>query len=111
MIPKLVGSSTITTTYGDCAEHHPGMEKYGTMAPKGLSGTELRKAATLFEEDGYQSELFCLNELLPADKKHLQVQNAELLIVTNGAEALLSRKNITALEMYKEQCKTVGRQK
>jgi len=87
--------NTITITYGDQAENHVGMQKFGSMAPEGFSINELQKAKKMFETINCKCELINLNDYLGVN-----AEPAAILIIRNGVSALLEKDDTL---MYKEQ--------
>lgn len=58
---------TMTLTFGEVAESHVGMQKIGSMAERGFSYKELRRAQKYFNARGCATELIFLNNFLPAE--------------------------------------------
>lgn len=75
---------TVTLTFGDQGEHHPGMKKEGKMAPCGFSLEDLEKAADWFEEQGIKTTIF---DLKP---EHLSIkaESAYILVAWRGLTAI-----------------------
>jgi alkylated DNA repair dioxygenase AlkB len=99
-------TSTFTLTYGDCAENHKGMQMIGKMADKGFTHDDLKKTMKWFEEQGCECEIIELsNNDLCELPKGTPLQEAYLLIVRNGVNAILKEIEKTADDYYKEQDK------
>jgi len=86
-------TSTITLTFGDQAENHAGMQKIGSKARSGFTREDLTKAQTLFEKMKCACEMHDLTVALPESKRN-EVQNeAYLLVIRKGVQALLHEDN------------------
>lgn len=70
--------TTITLTFGECAENYTGMQKIGTKSDCGFSLEDLQKMMLLNPE---KSELYNLKDALPAT--FTQISDAYLLIIRN----------------------------
>lgn len=93
-------NETITITFGGQVENQVGMEKIGEMAEHGFSVDRLKKACRKFEADGYDAKVINLNKLLPRDVRD-ESEEAAVLLVRNGVEALLGKNG--ANKLMKEQ--------
>jgi alkylated DNA repair dioxygenase AlkB len=93
-------NETITITFGGQVENQVGMEKIGKMAEHGFSVSRLKKACKKFETKGYEAEVVNLNRLLPRDVRG-DSEEAAVLVVRNGIQALLGKKG--ADKLFKEQ--------
>ena len=93
-------NETITITFGGQVENQVGMEKIGEMAEHGFSVNRLKKACKKFEQEGYEAKVINLNKLLPRDVRD-ESDEAAVLLVRNGVEALLGKKG--ANKLMKEQ--------
>ena len=94
-------NETITITFGGQVENQVGMEKIGEMAEHGFSVARLKKACKKFEKEGYKAEVIDLNALLPRTIRD-ESEEAAVLLVRNGVEAVLSSKR-GANKLMKEQ--------
>nr|QBK93747.1 MAG: 2OG-Fe(II) oxygenase superfamily protein [Pithovirus LCPAC406] len=89
----------ITITFGDVAENHVRMQKVGKMRERGFAIEELEKIKETFEEKGYTCELVKLHEALDGKID----EEATILIVRNGIEALLLDTDLTVDSFFEEQ--------
>jgi len=98
-------ASTITITYGDCAENHVGMQKMGQMATHGLTLKQLQTMESYFKSKGAKTELIMLAEAgeLPEELQRPDTLDASVLIIRNGADIVLSQYDSTSDDMYEEQ--------
>jgi hypothetical protein len=80
----LAKMSTITLTFGNCAENHRGMEIMGKHLEEGLGLEELVHAKEWFEGKGVKCELVHLNHLIEG-----KGEEAFVLIARNGVNAML----------------------
>lgn len=90
---------TITLTFGDRAENHVGMQIIGTLAENGFSIQNLESCAQRFEQVGCICEMIDLNIFLPPGA---MAEEAKLLIIRNGVNALLSEHGANADQMFEE---------
>ena len=86
--------STITITFGDCAENHVGMEKYGTLVEQGQGYTV--------------AELEHLEQTIPNAKLHRLPQLADqpeaaILIISGGVDFLLANTPWKTADLLAEQ--------
>ena len=86
----------ITITCGDVAENHVGNQQIGHLVPKGhgFNKGDLELAAEKFRKKGYVVELHDLNTGLDGvlvDGKPPRAEEASILIVRNGLEALIGK--------------------
>ena len=95
------GMQTITITFGDQAENHHGMMKIGQLADVGFSIVDLKLAQERFESKGYVCELIDLNQALTGSG--VIAEEAAVLIVRKGVDALLQDAQLTSDQMWKEQ--------
>ncbi len=88
----------MTVTFGDCAENHAGMQKLGAAAPAGLTYRELLAAQRLFEASGCDCEMVDLVAAARVEDAFgdSDPDDAEVLIVRGGVEALLRRAHPAA---------------
>ena len=96
-----LGTVTITLTYGDRAENHPGMQQIGKLSDKGFSIKDLEEAKIKFESKGCECELIDLNEGLNGTGK--SGEKASLLIVRKAIDFL--DKDLSADKLFDEQIK------
>jgi hypothetical protein len=86
-------NKAITLTFGDQAENHKGMEKYGEMAKEGLSYEDMCTIRQWFESNGALTYFIDLHYLLPETER---IGNeAWFLIIKNGVNTLLHDENCT----------------
>lgn len=85
-------SSTITLTFGDCAENHRGMQIIGTKATSGYSLDDLRSVAVNFPDP----VIYDLRSLLPSN---YQADEAYLCVLPRGVQSVA---DVDALD--REQC-------
>ena len=90
----------VTLTFGDQAENHKGMEKYGVMAKDGLSYEDLCIMREWFNTNGAVTHMIDLHDLLPESER--AGNEAWFLIVKNGVNILLQDENGANL-LEKEQ--------
>ncbi len=83
---------TITLTFGDCGENHVGMQKIGSLAPKGLGHEDLRKI-----------QKKCSGELIELILENHEHEKAEILIVRNGIDLLLEKYAWESDDLFAEQ--------
>ena len=81
----------VTLTFGDQAENHKGMEKYGVMAENGLSYEDLCIMREWFNSNGAVTHMIDLHDLLPESER--EENKAWFLIVKSGVNALLEDEN------------------
>lgn len=74
--------STITVTFGDCAENHVGMQKIGELAENGFSHAELIEFKKYFDNLDFETNLIDLVKL--GEKDH---DPAYVLVVRDGVLA------------------------
>jgi hypothetical protein len=101
-------TKTFTITFGDVAENHAGMEKIGREATHGFSHDNLLKFQHFFNENGIQTELYHLNDLLrqnPAlDEKQIDdIEDAYVLVARKGLVTLLDNDPESVQAFYEEQ--------
>lgn len=89
---------TVTITYGEVAENHPGMQKLGHISNTGFEMDELRQIKKSFNGVGVYCELISLNKFV--DEK---TDEAGVLVIRKGADYFLSKAGKTPNDMYKEQ--------
>lgn len=90
---------TITITFGDRAENHVGMQQIGKAAEKGFSIQDIEKAKNNFELMGCKCEIIELNSYLP---EGISIEKAQLLIIKNGVDILLSDIHGTRHSLFQE---------
>jgi hypothetical protein len=84
-------NEAITLTFGDQAENHKGMEKYGELADKGICIDELYNINKWFVNNGAITKLIEIHNLLPEDKQ--KDNEACILVIKNGINVLLNNNN------------------
>lgn len=89
----------ISLTFGDQGENHVGMEKIGKMVEKGqgFNKDDFDRYKELFEMNGYKCEMYNLNELIAEN-----AEEAYVLVIRNGINYFLSKKNKTTTDLFKE---------
>ena len=93
-------NQAITITYGEVAENHVGNQQIGTgMAQSGFTIKELEEIQASVDPK-YSTEMIKLNEFFPMN---VDVDQAAVLIIRNGANYLLEKIGKTADDMYTEQ--------
>src|SRR5579872_1540682 len=93
---------TYTLTFGNRCENHAGMQVIGEKYDHGLSHDDLLQIQKTFEDEGYETELVNLNELLD-DINNVDTDNieiAELLVVRRGIS-----KCVNVDDLFNEQKK------
>ena len=94
-------SKTFTLTFGDQGENHTGMQKIGALIDKGFTVKEVNDIKKIFEEKGYTTEYYCLNDILKGvDEK---VEEAVIVVVRNGLNMLLDELDDGLNLFFKEQ--------
>lgn len=94
---KQNSNDAFTITFGDQAENHVGMEKFGKLADVGFNLQDLSKAKETFEQLGVKCELIKLNDAATVD-----ADEAYILIVRNGIDFLLKDIKKTIKDLYQE---------
>ena len=93
-------NSVITLTFGDCAENHVGMQKIGTECESGFNLEDL----TLFKEK--MEEFGCVCELIKLNLENIKTkEDAYVLIIRDGVNAILGLKELSKIDMFEEQLK------
>ena len=89
--------STITLTFGDCAENHVGMKQIGTKVDVGLGFTldDLRIVQSKLDNSGYKTDLHILS--------NVNCPKAGILIIKNGVNYLLKDSGKTSIDLETEQ--------
>ena len=64
-------NEAITLTFGDQAENHKGMEKYGVLSEEGITVEELNVINEWFKINGAETILIELHDLLNEDVKKI----------------------------------------
>jgi len=97
-------NTTITITFGEQGENDPGMETLGKgLAQEGFSVEDLRGMKTVFDEAGYKTQLINLNAFIrDQEYRALADEQADILIIRNGVEALLENDDATADMLFDE---------
>lgn len=96
-------TKTFTITFGDVAENHAGMEKIGMEANGGFSHDNLLKFQKFFNENGIETELYHLNDLLHNNEDEKDNEDAYLLIARKGLQCLLDNDPESVDAFYEEQ--------
>jgi len=97
-------NDAITITFGDQAENHVGMQKFGSLAQTGFDFNDLLNAKNKFDKLGAKCELVCLNDAISNidfDGKK-DITNAYILVVRNGINILLRNGDQTNKQLYQE---------
>ncbi|KAJ1564591.1 hypothetical protein HK096_007223 [Nowakowskiella sp. JEL0078] len=84
-----MSNQTFTLTYGDRAENHKGMQMIGELSNKGFSLDDLYKAKQWFEERQCFCELIELSDEGICGIGDTYIEQAFLLIIRNGVNAIL----------------------
>lgn len=92
--------STITLTFGDSAENHVGMEKIGTMVPKG-QGFQIEELETIMDTLSLPS-VSC--HLYMLDRPTIK-EEAAVLVIHNAVNAILAPLGKTKEDLFQEQAK------
>lgn len=103
---KSSGEPVWTITFGDVAENSSshGNQKLGKMSNSGFTMGDLKAAQRFFEEQGVQCELHNLVLMLPDDDKILNsAGEAGLLVIKQGAAALMKMADMTLEQLFEEQ--------
>ena len=89
--------STITLTFGDCAENHVGMKQIGTKVDVGLGFTldDLRTVQSKLDNSGCKTDLHILS--------NVNCPEACILIIKNGVDYLLKDSGKTSIDLATEQ--------
>ena len=87
--------STVTLTFGDCAENHVGMQQIGAISDTGFTIAELQSAMELFKAKGCDASLVDLNDYLPEERKE-ESADAKLLLVRGGINAFVEADELEA---------------
>ena len=93
---------TINLTFGESAENHKGMQVLGSIAPRGISPTELATIKTQFETLGFQCKIYDLTQIpmLAATTSTPNTPSKKL----EPAQLLVIKRAITnSSVMYEEQ--------
>lgn len=114
---KIMYKYTVTITFGEVATSHIGMNEHGNILNNGLTYEDLLNAQNKFNNLGYETELINLKCLLSlqtikdkCDDMKLSSfldndENSEpayILIIRNGLDCILKKKNLTVNDMYLE---------
>jgi len=96
---------TYTLTFGNRAENHKGMQIIGNKLDHGLTHDDLIEIRDGFDNEGYETELINLNNLLNTsdndgddDDTYGVGETAELLIVRKGLDRF-----VNTADLFKEQ--------
>lgn len=99
-----LAKETMTITFGDVAENHPGMQKLGKLASQGLSLKELQDAKAKFEGNGYACELINIKNALENQKDKDEAPECYVLVVRNFLKDTFGEDNkVIADAIYEEQ--------
>jgi hypothetical protein len=81
---------TFTITFGDQGENHAGMQKIGSLVDNGFTIKEIHKIKDIFDNAGYKTEYYRLNDLLSTDiNEKNDIEEAAIVVVRNGLNLLL----------------------
>lgn len=94
-----VYTKTFTITFGDQGENHAGMQKIGSLIDNGFTVKEIKDIKKIFDERGYKTEYYCLNDLLKKEEikddekvdesQRIASDEAGIVVVRNGLDMLL----------------------
>ena len=88
----------MTITIGDQAENHIGMQILGEKSQEGIDLEKLALFREKFEAMGATCEWHCLNDGLAGTEYENKAEEAVVLIIRSGVDALLGRKGANKLE-------------
>ena len=95
--------STITITFGECAENQRGMQVIGQRTDQGYSKQDLEAARGEFEQRGFKCELVDLNKYLEKGSNEEKVaEGAAVLVVYQGINCLLQNTGYMSKHLTKE---------
>jgi hypothetical protein len=103
-----IDDQTFTITFGDRAENHKSMQIIGNKIDEGLNIGELKSIKKYFESLGTKCSLINLKSLLKNDldeDEYDNIDNAYLLIISNGTDALLGKDKRNELYLEQEKLK------
>jgi hypothetical protein len=99
--------NTITITFGCLAENSHTMQKIGTMSESGFNYEDLISCYYKFKQldENVKLELYNLNQMLPEELPFgvVKPEDAYVLIIRNGLDILLSKRDRTIEELWNEQ--------
>jgi hypothetical protein len=81
--------TTITLTFGDCAENHVGMQKTGHLAEKGMNLADLNKVNRKMKKIKAETEIYYLDSYLGIDAPNPD-DGGVLLVIRNGINILVA---------------------
>ena len=94
---------TFTITFGDQGENHAGMQKIGCLAQNGFSIEDILSIKEKFDQKGYITECYHLNDLLKDVITEKKVEEAMIVVVRNGLFLLLDEVENGIDLFFKEQ--------
>ena len=100
---KISFDKTFTITFGDQGENHAGMQKIGSLASHGFSVSDILSMKKKFDDNGYLTEFYLLNDLLKDVKTEKKVEEASIVVVRNGLSLLLNETKDCVDLFFKEQ--------
>ena len=98
---------TYTLTFGNRAENHKGMQIIGNQLDHGLSHNDLVSIQKGFDDEGYETELINLNNLLLVDDDDNSVNDSsnesDLVESTNSTNSIQTESDTTSTESAIEE--------
>jgi hypothetical protein len=100
-------NSTITITFGDCAENHVGMQAIGSKSLNGFTLEDLEATKKTFEEYMFTCELIniskeaCCNNTPIQNYGAIMKDSAYILIIRQGAKTFLGEEGLK--KIFEEQ--------
>ena len=85
---KNLTAGTVTITFGEVAENGPGMEKIGTISPRGFTPEDLLTMQGYFTSKGILSEYYDLNKQIGGEG-----DKAAVLVLRNAVNYIIGRNN------------------
>jgi hypothetical protein len=107
-LPQIMSMSkeTMTITFGDVAENHPGMQKLGKLAKHGLTLNDLQKAKAFFEGNGYNCELIDIRSALLTSEDKKEAPETYILVVRGFLKDTFGEnEKVIADVLYEEETK------
>ena len=97
-------TETISLTFSDQGENHPGMELVGSMVPKGqgFNHHNLIQIKDKFDSHNYKTELHYLNELYKNENINKIIPKAHVLVIRQGLQYFLDNQGKTQEDMLEE---------
>lgn len=100
---KSIGE-VISLTFGDSGENHVGMEQIGVMVEpgEGFNLEDFKQYREIFNKKGCVVQIHHLNRILTSVGFNKKAEDAYVMVVRNGMNALLSDIGKTDKDIYKE---------